>query len=164
MRNWIFLIREIEDKVGKLYLTISKKTENIYPEISELFHQLYKDEVHHAGQADFIRTLYKESEASFTSAERNREILSDRIRFIEDATGVIDEKEMYLHPVDLLKMAMEIEEEMGEGHELVSRGIADPELKNLIHSMGLEDKTHKKRIHDFLEDYEKSIPGLEDPQ
>lgn len=164
MVNWIYMIGEIEKKVGELYLTISKKTENVYPEVSALFHQLYKDEVQHTGQADFISTLCKESEASLHFNDRNSEILSDRIRLIDDATRVIAEKEMYLHPVDLLKMAMEIEEEMGEGHELVSEGIADPELKNLIRSMGLEDKAHKKRIHDFLAEYERGAPGLEDPQ
>ena len=158
------MIKEIEESAGNLYLTISEKTKNVYPEISELFHQLYRDEVHHGGQADFICNLYTESEGSFDSYEKNRKILSDRIKFIEDVKNVIEEKEMYLHPVDLLKIAIELEEEMGEGHELISESVSDSELKKLITSMGLEDKAHAKRIHDFLEAYERDIPGLEDAE
>jgi len=158
------MIKEIEESAGNLYQTISKKTKNVYPEISVLFHQLYKDEVHHGGQADFICSLYKESESSFNSNEKNREILSDRIKFIEDIEKVIEEKEMYLHPVDLLKIAIEIEEDMGEGHELILEGVSDPEMKKLITSLALEDKVHAKRIYDFLEAYENDIPGLEDAE
>jgi len=164
MGSWIYMIKEIEKSAGSLYLTISEKTKNVYPEISELFHQLYKDEVHHGEQADFISTLFKESEGSFNSNEKNRAILSDRIKFIEDIKNVIEEKEMYLHPVDLLKIAIELEEDMGEGHELISEGVSDPEMKKLITSLALEDKVHTKRIRDFLEAYEKDIPGLENSQ
>ena len=164
MTNWIYMIKEIEESAGNLYLTISKKTKNVYPEISALFHQLYKDEVHHGGQADFICTLYKESESSFNSNEKNRGILSDRIKFIKDIEKVIEEKEMYLHPVDLLKIAVELEEDLGEGHELISEGVSDPEMKKLISSLALEDKVHAKRIRDFLEAYEKDIPGLENTE
>ncbi len=164
MTNWIYLIREIEDSAGNLYLTISEKTKNVYPEISKLFHQLYKDEVHHGEQADFISTLFKESESSFNSNEKNREILSDRIKFIDDIKKVIEEKEMYLHPVDLLKIAIELEDDLGEGHELISEGVSDPEMKKLIESLALEDKVHSKRLHDFLEAYERDIPGLENTE
>ena len=164
MASWIYMIKDIEARAGKLYLTISKKTEKVYPEISELFHQLYKDEVHHGGQADFICSLYKESENLFENDENNQKILCDRIKFIEDITKVIEEKEMYLHPVDLLKIAIELEEDMGEGHELISESIRDPELKKLINSMALEDKVHTKRIRDFLESYERKLPGLENSE
>ncbi len=164
MANWIYKIKEVEECAGILYLTISKKTENVYPEISELFHQLYKDEVHHGGQADFISNLFKESENSFRNDENNQKILCDRIKFIEDITKVIEEKEMYLHPVDLLKIAIELEENMGEGHELISESVSDPELKKLINSMALEDKVHTKRIRDFLESYERKLPGSENSE
>lgn len=164
MASWIYMIKEIEEKAGNLYLTISRKTENIYPEISELFHQLYKDEVHHGDQADFICTLFKESESSFVSNEKFTGILSDRVKFLDDTTNVIREKDLYLHPVDLLKIAIEIEDEMGEGHELLAEGISDPEMRKLITSMALEDKIHSKRILDFLAEYEKDFPGLEDTE
>ncbi|MEN8222011.1 MAG: ferritin family protein [Acidobacteriota bacterium] len=164
MANWIYKIKEIEESVGKLYLMISEKTENLYPEVSELFHQLYKDEVHHSGQVDFISSLFRELEDSFGKCEKTLEILSERIKFIEDITGVIDEKEMYLHPVELLKIAIEIEDELGEGHELISEAITNPELKKLIDSLAIEDRIHSQRIHDFLESYEKGMPVLEDSQ
>lgn len=164
MASWIYKIKEIEESTGKLYLTISKKTEKIFPDISELFNQLYKDEVHHGEQVDFICNLFKESESSFSACEKNLEILSDRIKFIEDITKVIEEKEMYLLPVDLLKIAIELEDELGEGHELISETISSPELKKLIDSLALEDRIHSKRIHDFLESYEKGIPGLENTE
>lgn len=164
MTNWIYMIKEIEEKVGDLYLTISKKTESIYPEISELFHQLYKDEVHHGGQVDFISSLFNMSGDSLKVSEKNQEMLNDRIKFIEDITKVIEEKEMYLHPVDLLKIAIELEDELGEGHELISEAVSNPELKKLIDSLALEDKIHSKRIHDFLESYEKGLPELEDSE
>ena len=77
MKSWIYLIKDIEGKVGELYLTISRKTENVYPEISELFLQLYRDEVHHGDQADFISTIYKESESSFNSDEINHKLLCE---------------------------------------------------------------------------------------
>ncbi len=164
MTNWIYMIKEIEDIAGDLYLTISGKTENVYPEISKLFHQLYKDEVHHSRQAEFITTLINESESSFNADEKSRKILSDKIKFIEDIKKVIDEKEMYLHPVDLLKIAIELEEDLSEGHDMISERVTDPEISKLISSLALEDKVHTKRIHDFLEDYEKSIPVLEDTE
>lgn len=164
MASWIYMIKDVEIRAGKLYHTISKKTEKVYPEISELFLQLYRDEVHHGGQADFICNLFKESEESFIKDENNQQILCDRIKFIDDITKVIEEKEMYLHPVDLLKIAIELEEEMGEGHELISENVSDPELKKLINSMALEDKLHTKRIRDFLESYGREIPGLENSE
>lgn len=158
------MIKDVEVRAGKLYHTISKKTEKVYPEISELFHQLYMDEVHHGEQSDFICNLFKESEDSFTNDENNQQILCDRIKFIDDITKVIEEKEMYLHPVDLLKIAIELEEDMGEGHELISESISNPELKKLIISMALEDKIHTKRIRDFLESYERKLPESENSE
>ena len=162
MANWIYMIKEIEEQAGKLYLTISGKTGNVYPEISELFFQLYKDEVHHSGKADFICSLFKESESSFISDQTLTSILSDRIKFIEDVTRVVEEKELYLHPVDLLRIAIELEDDMGEGHDLITEGISDPELKKLVGSMAFEDRVHSKRIRDFLDAYEQDIPGVED--
>ncbi len=164
MTNWIYMIKVIEESAGNLYMTISEKTKNVYPEISELFHQLYKDEVHHGKQADFICNLFNESESAFSSDEKHREILRDRIKLIEDVTNVINEKEMYLHPVDLLKIAIELEEDMGEGHELISEGVSDPEMKKLVSGLALEDKVHTKRIRDFLDAYEKEFPGSENTE
>jgi rubrerythrin len=125
---------------------------------------MYRDEVHHADQADFLCTLSKESENSFENRDEVIELLNDKIKFIRDIMTVIEEKEMYLHPVELLKITMELEEQLGEGHENISSGIIDPNLKNLIGSMALEDKAHMNRIRNFLEMYEKVPSGSEYPE
>lgn len=162
MKNPFYLIKEVEENIAKLYLNISKKTEEMYPDVSKLFYELYKDEIHHSTQVDFAKTIFAESETAF--AENKTEKIEKSLEYIKEVIKKIDEKELKLHPVELLKIAKELEEDIQEGHQLLSFNIVDENLRKLLESMIREDKVHKKRINDFLENYDYLIPGSENTQ
>ena len=162
MKNPFYLIKEVEENIANLYFNLSKKTKELYPDVSALFYELYKDEIHHSSQVDFVKNIFAESETAFAEDSKNTEKIELSLKFIKEVSKTINEKELKLHPVELLKISKELEEEIEKGHQLLANNISDENLRKLIESMIFEDRAHTKRISDFLENYDNSLVGLED--
>lgn len=161
MKNWFYKLKELEDSAGELYLDICKMIEKDHPEISEVFFNLYEDEIGHGRQIDFAKGLYVESESIFNENSENLGRIESSLSFIKNISDIVKSDKNNLTPLDYLKFALELEEQFAEGHLLLSFDIEDENIKKLLESMISEDRVHIKRIKRtidrFSENQEKNL-------
>lgn len=158
-------LESIEREAGRLYRLIAQQVSERFPELVALFSRLADEESDHEKKISLAHALMREAE------RKSVEISTLDTRQTDPGFDVIEEKTLQLdHNLDFIRekislfstglpeiklsqivaIALDIELQMQESHQMRAFELRDPEFIRLMESLSHADEGHISLLRDWL--------------
>ncbi|RPI25654.1 MAG: hypothetical protein EHM61_13855 [Acidobacteria bacterium] len=140
----LYLLEKVETELGLVYQHLSD-TLRADPEVSKLFSELAADEESHRVAVRYQQRLVKMNPDGFKEIHLNLAGLNEILGLAERVKASRN-----VSVVDAIKFAKHVETTAGEHHLKNALSAGNPEIANLLQSLGSGDKQHVATLTKLL--------------
>jgi rubrerythrin len=157
MNKFLQLCADIEDLAAQIYRELERQSAG-NERLEEIMRRMALDEEDHARQLRFaLRVSPKDTFEGISESTGDPHALKLRAKQL-----LLQAKEATLSEYELLKVAVELENDFHKIHTSSSLLFKDPTMKKMFASLARADQLHVADLHHYLRDYKAGLSSSHD--
>ena len=152
LEKTFYLLKAAETRIGDLYSLMGLSVSVSHPALSDLFTELAEEEKIHGKQIELMQSIFMQSNDTFAENPEAEELISEFVQNVDTVKHYFDQKHFELKPVDLIKLALDLERNLVEQHRTFFMKVTDPQIKQLFDSLNLADQAHIGKLEAYQPD------------
>lgn len=149
LEKTFYLLKAAETRLGELYADMGLSIAVTHPGHYDLFSELAEEEKMHCRQIELMQSIFMQSKDAFVENPEAERFISEFMEKVGTVARFFAQKNKELTPADMIRLALDLENNLVEKHRTFFLKVTDPQIKKLFESLNLVDEAHVRKLENF---------------